>query len=297
MSQPKGINITKSNIYNICDLKCAYNFDYHESNIIITKNNEINLSLTYENNNKSPPVEFNNAKYTVNKINIFSPSLHLFDGLTTAGEFMIEHIPELGGPNLIVCIPMIPSGNDTAATDLLTQIIDNVSIHAPSKGESTTINIPNFSLQHIVPKKPFIYYTGNYNNTTTDFIIFSTLNPIPLTQSSLNKLKSVIQPYNIIMKGGALFLNTKGPNTNKKGYKNDDIYISCKPTGSSEEISYISKPSQINKERFSFNIIKNSTFQEFLKYFLIFIVFIIFLLGINYAFNTITKSNIIKKTI
>jgi hypothetical protein len=295
MSQPKGINITKSNIFNICDLKCSYSFNYHESNIIVAKNNEINLSLTYETNNKSPPVEFNNSKYSVNKINIFSPSLHLFDGLTTAGELMIEHIPELGGPNLIVCIPLIPSGNDTASTDLLTQIINNVSIHAPRKGESTTINISNFSLQHIVPKKPFIFYTGNYNNTTTDFIVFPSLTSIPLTQTTLNKLKAIIKPFNIIMKGGALFLNTKGPN-NGKTIKNDDIYISCKPTGESKEKSYISKLTTTNKEKISFNVFQNPIFQEFLKYFFIFIVFIIFLLGINYAFNSLTKNNLIKKS-
>ena len=45
MSQQEGINITKSNIYNICDLKCAYSYYYQESNILIAKNNEINLSL------------------------------------------------------------------------------------------------------------------------------------------------------------------------------------------------------------------------------------------------------------
>lgn len=295
MSQPKGINITKSNIYNICDLKCTFNYDYHESSIVVAKNNDINLSLTYENNNKSPPVEFNNAKYTVSKINIFSPSLHLYDGLTAAGEFFVEHIPELGGPNLIVCIPMIPSGNYTASTDLLTQIIDNISTNAPSKGESATINISNFSLNHIVPKKPFIFYTGNYNNTTTDFIVFPTTTPIPLTQNTLNKLKAIIHPFQIIMKGGALFLNTKGPNSGKR-FKNEDIYISCKPTGVSEEVSYISQPSQLNKESSSFKLFENSTFLEILKYFLIFMVFIIFLLGINYAFNSLTKSEVIKKT-
>jgi len=293
MNQPKGINITKSNIYNICDLKCSYSYFYQESNNLIAKNNEINISITNENNNKTSPVEFNNAKYYVSKINLFSPSLHLYDGLTVDGELLIEHIPELGGPNLIVCIPMIPSGNETPGTDLITQIIDNVATNAPSKGETTTIQISNFSLQHIIPKKPFIFYTGNYNNTTTDFIVFPSITPIPLTQDTLNKLKAIIQPFHILMKGGALFLNTKGPNSTKN-IKNEDIYISCKPTGSSEEISYVSQPSQPNKDSSISNIWKNSSFQTFLTYFFIFIIFIIFLLGINYAFNSITKIDLIK---
>lgn len=297
MSQQEGINITKSNIYNICDLKCAYSYYYQESNILIAKNNEINLSLTYENTNKSPPVEFNNAKYTVSKINIYSPSLHLYNGLTVDGELFIEHVPELGGPNLIVCIPMIPSGNETASTDLLTQIIDNVANNAPSKGESTTIQISNFSLNHIIPKKPFLFYTGNIFNTTTDFIVFPTTTPIPLTQNTLNKLKSIIQPFQIIMKGGSLFLNTKGPNSTGGNKKiNEDIYISCKPTGASEETSYVTQPNTNNSSSSTTNFWENPTFLQFLNYFFIFMIFIILLLGINYAFNTFTKTDLTKNT-
>jgi len=287
--QIKAINISKSNITNICDLKCAYSFDYSESNIT-AKNNEINISLTYENGNNAP-VLFNNMKYTVNKINLFAPSIHLYDGLTTPGELFIEHVPELGGPNLVVCIPMVASGENIAATDLITQVIDNVSANAPSKGESTTLNISNFSLNHIIPKKPFIYYEGNYNNTTTDFIIFPNTSPIPLTQATLTKLGSIIQPFHLLLKGGDLFLNTKGPNTGKR-HKNDDIYISCKPTGASEEVTYVSQPNTNSTTSSTTNLFSNPAFMNFLKLFLIFFVFIVFLLSINYAFNTFTKLDI-----
>lgn len=92
------------------------------------------------------------------------------------------------------------------------------------------------------------------------------------------------------MKGGDLFLNTKGPNTGKR-HKNDDIYISCKPTGASEEVSYITQPNPNNTSSSS-NLFSNPTFMNFLKIFLIFFVFIVFLLSINYAFNTLTKIDI-----
>jgi len=286
--QIKAINITKSNISNICDLKCAYSFDYPETNIT-AKNNEINISLTCDNINKAP-VLFNNMKYTINKINLYAPSIHLYDGLTTPGEFFIEHVPELGGPNLIVCIPMVASGEYTAATDLITQVIDNVSTNAPSKGETSNLNISSFSLNHIIPKKPFIYYEGNYNNTITEFIVFPSTSPIPLAQATLTKLGSIIQPFHLLLKGGDLFLNTKGPNTGKR-HKNDDIYISCKPTGASEEVSYITQPNPNNTSS-STNLFSNPTFMNFLKIFLIFFVFIVFLLSINYAFNTLTRIDI-----
>jgi len=185
---------------------------------------------------------------------------------------------------------MVASGENIASTELITQIIDTVSMNAPSKGESTTLNITNFSLNHIIPKKPFIFYEGNYNNTTTDFIVFPSTNPIPLTQATLTKLTSIIQPFHLLLKGGDLFLNTKGPNTGKKN-KMDDIYISCKPTGASEEITYVSQPNP-NSSSSSTNLFNNQTFINFLKLFLIFFVFIIFLLLINYAFNSLTKLDI-----
>jgi hypothetical protein len=185
---------------------------------------------------------------------------------------------------------LVASGEYTAATDLITQIIDNVSTNAPSKGETANINISSFSLNHIIPKKPFIYYEGNYLNTTTDFIVFPSTSPIPLSQTTLTKLTSIIQPFHLLLKGGDLFLNTKGPNSSKK-HLNDDIYISCKPTGSSEEVSYITQPNP-NSTSSSTNIFSNPTFINFLKLLLIFFVFIIFLLSINYAFNTLTKLDI-----
>ena len=287
MSHQREVNISKSNIANKCDLKCAYSYQYPESNIT-AKNNDINISLTYENGNK-PPVIFNNNKYTVHQINLFAPSLHQYNGIKVPGELVIVHVPELGGPDLIVCIPILQSGDYTAATDLITQVINNVSTNAPSKGESTNLNISNFSLQHIVPKKPFIYYSGTYNQGVADFIVFPTVACIPLTQTTLNKLSSIVKPFSLVMNGGNLFLNSKGPNSGMK-FKNDDIYISCKPTGASEEKSYITQPSTNTSS--TTNLFDSPAFMNFLKLFIICFVFIIFFLGINYAFNSFTKLDI-----
>jgi carbonic anhydrase len=286
MSNQKEVNISKSNITNRCDLKCSYNYHYPDCNTT-AKNNGVSISLTYENGNK-PPVIFNNSKYTVHKIDLFAPSLHLFNGKKVQGELVVTHIPELGGPDLIVCVPMIQSGDATSASDLITQVISNVATNAPRKGESTNLNISNFSLQHIIPKKPFVFYTGTFHNATVDFLVFPIIAPIPLTQSTLSKLSSIVSSSPIIMKGGGLYMNIKGPNSSVK-FKNDDIYISCKPTGASEEKSYVEQPSTSTSTSSSGNLFDNPAFIDFLKILLVCFLFIIFFLGINYAFNTLTR--------
>ena len=64
-------------------------------------------------------------------------------------------------------------------------------------------------------------------------IAFDKENSIDLSADVLNILKSIISKYNEIAYGGELFYNKKGPNTGSS--TENDIYISCLPTGNSEE--------------------------------------------------------------
>jgi len=281
------INISKNNITNRCDLKCSYNFKYPDCNTTAT-NNGVYISLTYE-NGSTPPVMYNNAQYTVYQINMFSPSLHLFNGVKATGELIAVHTPVLGGSELMVCIPFIQSGDTTSASDLITQVIDEVAKNAPRNGESTNLNITNFSLQHIIPKKPYVIYSGTYNDNTTDFIVFPLNAPIPLTQNTLKKLSDIIIPFPLPMYGGGLYLNSKGPNSGAR-FRNDDIYISCKPTGSSDdEITVTNTTTTTSSSSSNSN---NDAMMNFLKFLIICIIFIIFFLAVNYAFNTLTQLQI-----
>ena len=83
----------------------------------------------------------------------------------------------------------------------------------------------------------------------------------------------------------------KGPNSSVK-FQNDDIYISCKPTGASEEKSYVEQPSDSSNPSSSINLFESPAFMDFLKILLICFMFIIFFLGINYAFNALTQLNL-----
>lgn len=280
-----AINISPKNIYGKCDLKCIYNFKYKETNLTV-KNNGINISMTCDNTNV-PPVMYNEAKYTVSQIMIFSPSLHLFNENKVDAELIIEHIPETGGQNLFVCIPIIKSGDSTTASSLLTQVISGVATNAPAANETTTLNLSDFTLSKIVPKSPFFSYSGTYNNSTADFIVFGKNYAIPLSEKVLTALGSIIKPFPLPMIGDNLFFNAKGPNSS--GSVGDGIYISCQPTGSSEEEIDITNTK--NSTSFDMeNIMDNSAFKLVIKIVVGCILFIIVFAGLAFAYGKLTDT-------
>jgi carbonic anhydrase len=224
----QNINITSENVQGKCDLKCSYSYNYSESSLTAT-NIGVEIQLTYDNSNGSP-VTYNNQKYNVSNITIACPSLHNFNGYQSAAEILINHVPVTGGPQLNVAIPITSSTEASTASNLITEIIQSVSTNAPSQGSSTNLKIDGFSLQKIVPNKPFYSYTDAQN---TEWIVFGILYAIPLNSNTLNTLSQIIKPYPIPMQGGPLFYNSSGPNSGTA--LGDGIYIKCNPTGSSKE--------------------------------------------------------------
>ena len=227
----QNINISPKNISGKCDLKCAYNFSYPESNST-AKNNDVLINLTPD-NSSVPPVTYNTEKYTVANIYITCPSLHTFNDKLVDAEIFIQHVPVKGGQHLNVAIPIISSSESSTASNLITQIIQSVSTNAPSNGETTNLNISGFTLQNIVPEKPFFSYTDTNNE---NWIVFPMKDAIPLNSSTLTTLSQIIKPYPLPMTGGDLFFNSNGPNSNKTS---SGIYISCNPTGSSVETTEV----------------------------------------------------------
>uniref|UniRef100_A0A6C0EQ50 Alpha-carbonic anhydrase domain-containing protein n=1 Tax=viral metagenome TaxID=1070528 RepID=A0A6C0EQ50_9ZZZZ len=273
-----SINISTQNSRGVCDLKCAYNFNYPESNLI-AKNMGVMINLTYDNANTSP-VLYNNQKYKVTTIIIVSPSIHIFNNSNAAAEIIIEHTAEMGGQNLLVGIPIVLSSESSDASNFINEIIASVSNNAPAQGESTNLNISGFSLQKIVPKKPFFSYTDN----TSDWIVYGILSAIPLNSSSLNSLTKIIKPFPLPTPGSELFYNPKGPNAT--GTVGDGIYISCQPTGSSEEETDVTYAKNTTSATISFN---NPIFFILLLIVAGCIIFVVLFFVLNYVYNYLTN--------
>jgi len=272
----ENINISANNVTGKCDLKCSYAFKYSESDST-AKNNGVVINLTYDSRNV-PPVVYNNEKYNVSTIDIFSPSLHKFNDNLMPGEIMIEHVPLKGGNNMTVCIPFISSSESSNASNVITEIIEKVATNAPSEGDSTNLNISNFNLQNIIPRKPFYAYsTGN-----NDYIVFGALDAVPLSSSTITTLQQIIQPQPLLMPIAPLYYNSTGP---KSGLQiGDGLYISCQPTGSSQDETAVSYDKNSSSYDFS-NIYNSPMFKLIIMIIIGCILFIIVFYGINVFYN------------
>jgi len=285
-----SINISRENVSGNCDLKCAYNFKYPETSLV-AKNDGVMISLTCDKSNR-PPVLYNNQKYTVDKFIIVAPSIHNFNGSKASAEVLINHTPDGGGEQFIVCIPIIESTDSSTASNLLTEIIQGASNGAPAKGETTNLNISGFTLNKIVPKKPFYGYTGVSELDKNEYVVFDILDAITLNNKTLSSLTKIIKPFSIPTPGKKLFYNQKGPNQTKVG---DGIYISCQPTGSSEdEIGVEYTKDESSDDLFSFS---NDSIKIFLQVLFSCVIFLIIFGGIGFAYSKITGNPIQMPTI
>ena len=285
-TNPQNINISSNNVQGKCDLKCSYNFKYPETNVT-AKNNGSMIALTSDNTSTSP-VTYNNQKYNVSNILIVSPSIHVFNNSPAAAEFIIEHTPVTTGEQLYVGIPIISSSESSDASNFITEIIESVSNSAPAQGETTNINISGFSLDNIVPKKPFFSYTAPGNNSG-DWIVFPILNAIPVSSSILTTLGKIIKPFPLPTPGNSLFFNSTGPNAS--GGMGDGIYISCQPTGSSEEETVVSYNTNATSYDLA-SILNNPTTLLVFQVIIGCIVFIITFFALNYAYNYLVSKPI-----
>jgi len=281
-----SINISPSNVSGKCDLKCVFNFNYPISNTTV-RNDELLLTFTYENG--EPPVTYNNVQYNVSSILLLSPSVHLFNGVQLNAELMIAHTPTTGGEQLYVCIPIISSSNITPAGNLINNLINLAATNAPAANDSASLSINDFTLEVIVPQKPFFSYAaGEY--VIGNFIVFGSSQAIPVNSDTLSQLSEIIQPYPLPMVGNELFFNSVGPNATSTN--NDDIYISCQPTGNSEENTAV----EYNKNAITLNILSNPLIKQFIQIMVGGVIFIVlffiiqkllFLSGKGLSFNAI----------
>ena len=276
----QNINISAKNITGKCDLKCSYAFKYSESNST-AKNEGVAIGITYD-SRSVPPVVYNNEKYTVSKIMITSPSLHTFNDNSMPGEIVVEHIPVKGGNNLKVCVPFTSSSESSSASNLITEVIEKVAANAPSEGDSTNLNISNFNLQNIIPRKPFFAYSINND----DFIVFSEIDAIPLSSSTINTLQQIIQPFPLPMPSAPLFYNSKGPISGLQ--IGDGLYISCQPTGSSDEETAVSYDKNSSSFDFS-NIFDSPVFKYLIMVIVGCLLFIIVFYGLSAFYNYLSS--------
>jgi hypothetical protein len=272
-----SMNIT-TQVTGYCDEKCAYSFNYQTSNTCNATNYGTYLELKYIDSGTTPPVSFNLNKYTVGNIELYSPSLHNFNGQPAAGEIIIYHTPISTGSPLYVCIPLFANSNSTNTasqiiTDIITQAVEKPLLQG---APSMNIKLNDHTLNSIVPMKPYYFYeeTNNYN-----IIVYGLENAIFISQTKINDLQTIIDVETITKYPTVnyFYLNKDGPSTVSGG---SEIYIDCQPTGNSketEEVPYV-KSAAVND--------LGSFFKSPIFFYLLSsIVFIILIITIHYLLS------------
>lgn len=251
------INIQSSKKYESCVEKCSYNFKYPKTYLKIT-NNDTYLSMTFLDpiDQKLTKVTYNNADYTVNEIILTWSSLNNFNGTKIDGELIVHHVSSTG-KNLWVCVPIKKS--EYSSDESLSNILDQSSNNANKPNLVFNYQFDDFSLQNLIPEKPFYNYAGSYGGTLSgDFIVFDPINSITIDSNKFtNIFQNITKQNNLLLTGGSIYYNDKGPNLEKL---DDGIYISCNPTGESNDLTDISKP----KNNVSFGAYNNNVMM-FLK--------------------------------
>jgi carbonic anhydrase len=284
------MNISNVSMGGTCDERCSYSYNYDISTTCIASNYNTYISLSYDRGPTSPVI-FNNVKYNVSNIEIYSPSIHDFNNKLADAEIIIVHTSAESGALFLVCIPCSTSGNGT--NDLVNTIFADIISKPLSHGEAPmTVSIPNYNLNNIIPKKPFYYYisqTGNMN-----VVVYDIPNGITVNANTLNNLKSLISQATMQIKPSIdnyLFYNKIGPTKLNKGNgsTNNDglIYIDCSPTGNSYDTTSVDfkKPST-----FPNNDISNYFTTENIIIFLCFLFFLLVLIYMNQFFVMIGKT-------
>lgn len=237
-----AINLTNTNVKGKCDLKCDYNFKYSNSNSIAT-NMGSSIQISYEDTG-IPPVSYNNIKYIVSMIQITYPSIILYNNSPSLGSLLIEHTSIKDKGIFQVIIPLVTGSSSSTASFLISQIIQSVAINAPNTKENVNLNIQDFTLQSIIPNAPFFTTT---TSNSIPIIMFDLKNAISISDTdyqSLSKIITASSTNQSSSSGYNIFYNPKGPNSQKP--REDEIYISCHPTGNSEEDTSVTYEKQTN---------------------------------------------------
>jgi hypothetical protein len=220
------MNISPQNIAGTCESKCSYAFNYPTTNNTTVSNYGSYLQFTYELSNNSP-VLYNNKSYNVAGINIYSPSLHKYNGSSADGEVVIRHTPVSGGNPLYVIIPLSTGGLTTTGSQVISNVINAAGKSAPSAGKNTNKGVGEFTLNNFIPMKQFYSYT----TSKIDCVVFDISNSIGVNSDDITTFKKIVKsaPSNPFTGKTSLFVNTKGPSNSITG-GGSDIYIDCQPT-------------------------------------------------------------------
>lgn len=227
------LNIVSSDISGNCQGKCNYDTTAY-TNITSATCANGSEGLYIECSPSNITCMYNVVQYTLYNIALCSPCVVLYNGYQPEACILLVHANSSNSP-LYVVIPIVESSSQTnsVATTALTEFVSAMASFCPKPGESTTNAFSSFPLPQIIPQSEFVQLTTSGVNV----IVFGINGFIPLPQSTIQTLQSIISPMQgfIFPPGQQMFLNTAGPTVAASNVSDNLLYINCSPTDSSDQ--------------------------------------------------------------
>ena len=252
LNSDSPINIsTTANVLS-CEIFCAYMHQYKDSACTVTQFPTY-LKLSYD-ATTSAAVTFNKEGYNVREINIYAPSIHMYNGSPADAEMLIIH--DGAGKKLIVSLPLVQSNGAAKSATILDNIITKFSstFDKTKTNDSQLVNVENYNLENFIPSAPYFFYMGGAPFSPCDgqysFLVFDkTKSPVTISSATLATLTGLITPSGIkAVARSDYYYNSSGPNVKPGSGKKDEIYIECNPTGEDGEILYQTPPSTLGPD-------------------------------------------------
>jgi hypothetical protein len=208
-------------------------YKYGNSSCTVT-HMEDQLLIEYDG---SSDVMFNSVSYNPSEVRLFKPSLHKFNGTYADAELVVVHNGTNGG--FIVCVPFSQSAG--ASASMGSTILEAV-VSGAKRGESVSLNVQDFNLNHIIPKSGYYSYTGSllYGECNPDIVYNYVVFPphsLKIPMKPMAQLGKLIHNADVPTVNGDCYWNEKG--TMNNGFAGEgQIYIDCQPTDEDGEIVY-----------------------------------------------------------
>lgn len=243
---------------NNCFKKCHLQYDFKKTEVrgsnkgtyISIKLSNNDVGVRFSSTNTPLCQNGGESSLVVQEIRIYRDSLHTYTSkkVKANAELIILLSNSTGGKNAVICIPISTvNGTLPSATGQLTNIVRYISRVGNNQGEGGLVRGLNFSLNNFIPKnKGFYHYVASLPwdpcDKCTDYIVYNLSDAsINLDNKTMFILNKIISKNNIVNTGGDIDTNKLGYSYNKRGAifgfgNNDNIWISCHPTGQEGEI-------------------------------------------------------------
>jgi len=251
-------------------------FNYYIGNCTATKKANY-ISFEYDISDLANNVKYKNANYVLKSCRLYKKSIHKINGKNSVAELILWHQHASTNANLLVCIPVTISLNQTSFGTL---------IPSQTSNKSTVANFD--SLKQFIPSGDFYSYSAsNFTNCSSsavfEYIVFPS-STVVISQTELNNIPNssytvsttstaTIYKHTPQIAGGSII-----------SFSDDSVFIDCQPIDAPEYSgsSAVQAPtsSGINFSRLRHN--------SFVQMFLVFIIFMIVMVIFFYSYEFTT---------